>query len=67
MYVCICHGITERQIRRAVEDGATTLAQVQRQLPIAACCGRCASMARHIVREHSRDPAVCRQAVPIAV
>ncbi|HEY3731183.1 MAG TPA: (2Fe-2S)-binding protein [Steroidobacteraceae bacterium] len=51
MYVCICHGITERQIQRAVEHGARSLGEVQMHLPVAGCCGRCEDCAREVIRE----------------
>jgi bacterioferritin-associated ferredoxin len=55
MYVCICHGITDRQIRRAVDQGASTLGEVQMKLPVGGCCGRCEGTARELIREHSEQ------------
>lgn len=54
MYVCICHAITDGEIRGAVERGAGSLYEVQCELPVASCCGRCAEMASTIVEEHLR-------------
>jgi len=51
MYVCICHQITDREIRRAVEQGASTLGEVQLQLPVGGCCGRCVDSARTLIAE----------------
>jgi bacterioferritin-associated ferredoxin len=45
MFICICNAITERQVKQAVADGATTLADLQGQLGVAACCGCCAETA----------------------
>jgi bacterioferritin-associated ferredoxin len=45
MYVCICHAITERQIRACVDAGATTLSDLQFELGVATCCGCCAASA----------------------
>ena len=55
MYICVCHGVTDRQIRRAVEQGATTFGEVQMQLPVGACCGRCEPAARELIKEHARQ------------
>ena len=65
MYVCICRGITDSQIRRVVDRGAVSLAQVKRELAVAACCGRCAPMARDIIRAHSQTAAVPVAAIPV--
>jgi bacterioferritin-associated ferredoxin len=54
MYVCLCNGVTDREIRAAVEDGAGSLLDVQSTLPVALCCGRCADTACDIVDEHLR-------------
>jgi bacterioferritin-associated ferredoxin len=54
MYVCVCHGITDRQICRAVDEGARSLGEVQMQLPIGACCGRCVDTARDVIRDHQQ-------------
>ena len=51
MYVCICRGVTDRQIRRAVDEGAQTLREVQSKLPLADCCGRCGPVARELIRD----------------
>lgn len=49
MYICICNGITERQVRRAIRDGATTMRELRDTLPIANCCGCCAPAARELL------------------
>ncbi|MFT6276087.1 MAG: bacterioferritin-associated ferredoxin, partial [Halioglobus sp.] len=41
MYVCICKGITDTQIRAAVEDGASSLREVRNTLGVASQCGKC--------------------------
>lgn len=55
MYVCICKGITDTQIRAAVQDGASTLREVNSALGVASQCGKCGIMARDIVRESLVD------------
>jgi bacterioferritin-associated ferredoxin len=67
MYVCICRGVTDSQIRRAVDQGAASFSQVRRELAVAACCGRCAPMARDIIREHSQAASVSAAAPPAPV
>jgi bacterioferritin-associated ferredoxin len=52
MYVCLCNAITDRQIREAVERGATSLCKVQVHLPVANCCGACEDTAREVIESH---------------
>lgn len=51
MYVCLCKGITDTQIRAAVEDGASSIRDVRNTLGVASQCGKCGILAREIVRE----------------
>lgn len=45
MFICVCNAITERQVQAAVADGASSMADLQGQLGVAACCGCCADTA----------------------
>jgi bacterioferritin-associated ferredoxin len=53
MYVCLCHAISDRQIREIVERGAESLDEVQAHLPVASCCGSCEDMARDLIESHT--------------
>jgi bacterioferritin-associated ferredoxin len=54
MYICICNGITEREIHGAVELGCRSLDDLKRDLGVATCCGKCAPDARRAMRQCSR-------------
>jgi bacterioferritin-associated ferredoxin len=41
MYVCICNGVTDRQIRRAIDGGARSLQALNEELGVASQCGGC--------------------------
>ena len=59
MYVCVCHAVTDREIREEVERGASSLFDVQCRLPVGSCCGRCEDAARQVISEqisHSSRP-----------
>lgn len=51
MYVCVCHAVTDRQIREVVNCGADSLSDVQQCLPVGGCCGRCQDTAQQIIEE----------------
>jgi len=67
MYVCLCKGITDTQIRTAVQDGAASLREVYTSLGVASQCGKCGIMARDIVRESLNDLAEADQQMFYAV
>lgn len=51
MYVCLCKGITDHQIRDAVAAGASDLTQVSRRLGVARQCGKCACLAKTVISD----------------
>ena len=55
MYVCLCKGITDSQIRTAIQDGATSLKDVRNTLGVASQCGKCGMLTRQILRETLLD------------
>jgi bacterioferritin-associated ferredoxin len=64
MYICVCNGINERDIRSAVDAGARTLGDLQRELGVASGCGQCAAEAQCLLRESRRDCAFSAQLQP---
>jgi bacterioferritin-associated ferredoxin len=51
MYVCICKGITDKQIRAAVAAGASSLPELQHQLGVSSQCGKCQTLACQVMLE----------------
>ena len=51
MYVCVCKGITEKQIKAAAANGTRTLRGLRMQLGVASQCGRCADCACQVLNE----------------
>ncbi len=55
MYICICNGITDRQIRQCAQSGMCSLSELECNLGVGAGCGRCREAAGEILDEsHSR-------------
>ncbi len=52
MYVCICHAVTDREIRAAVARGATRLEDLTVALGVGAGCGCCRATASALIEEH---------------
>lgn len=51
MIVCVCHNVSDRKIRQAVDDGLKTMPQLREQLGIGTCCGKCHSCAKTVLRD----------------
>ncbi len=51
MYVCLCHGFTDRQVRAAVTEGAGSPQAVFRHFDSKPRCGKCVSTVRELVDE----------------
>ncbi|MFG0832450.1 MULTISPECIES: bacterioferritin-associated ferredoxin [Aeromonas] len=50
MYVCLCRGITDTQIRQAVQAGKGELRQLKQELGLGSQCGKCLPMAKAIIK-----------------
>ncbi|WP_439135277.1 bacterioferritin-associated ferredoxin [Pseudomaricurvus sp.] len=61
MYVCLCKGITDNQIKDAVFGGASSLREVRKQLGVMSQCGKCGIMTKQIVEETLSTPTVQEQ------
>ena len=51
MLVCHCRGISDRQIKRLVKDGATSAREVARATGAGMRCGGCRTNVKAIVNE----------------
>ena len=57
MYVCLCKGITDSQIRAAVDQGADSITELQKKIGIAQSCGSCIEMTESILEQESKERA----------
>ncbi len=51
MYVCLCNGITERQIAQAARCGARSPEDLAQRLGVGLGCGRCVACAEALLCE----------------
>ena len=65
MYVCLCRGVTERQIREAVAEGASSMRALRVRLGVCSDCGRCGSCARSVLAESLQEGTASRGRVPL--
>jgi bacterioferritin-associated ferredoxin len=53
MYICLCHGVTDREIRFCIQDGAGSMRELRRKLKVGTQCGKCACHVRAILEEET--------------
>lgn len=52
MFVCMCYGITDSQIKSAVEQGGVgNMRELKQHLSVGTQCGKCIEMAQSIIDE----------------
>ncbi len=67
MYVCLCHGVTDRAIREAAEAGAQTLGDLAAMTGCSTGCGSCSELASSLLDEaRARSMPFPLQVLPIA-
>lgn len=51
MYVCVCNGVTDRQVREAADAGCSSLAELTMRTGLGSTCGSCLPMADAMLAE----------------
>jgi len=51
MYVCICRGITDTQIKQEVSKGTCKMRDLCQRLGVAGQCGKCGILAKQILQQ----------------
>ncbi len=65
MYVCICNGVTERDIRDAAAAGCRSLTELTMRTGYGATCGSCIPTAAALVGEVMQHPPVMVLELPL--
>ncbi|AAO09794.1 (2Fe-2S)-binding protein [Vibrio vulnificus] len=61
MYVCLCHGVSDKKIRKLViEQGVADIRGIKKCTALGSQCGKCIRMAKEIINETA--PALFKQA-----
>lgn len=51
MYVCVCNKVTDKQLKKAVENGAHSIGALQQALSVGSNCGTCLETAQSILSD----------------
>ncbi len=66
MIVCLCHGVSERDIAREAAAGCTNFDALQDELRVGTACGACTDCARETFDAHAAPrgcPGACARPV----
>ena len=55
MYVCICNGLTDRQVRGIAQSVGCSVASVHCSLGVRVRCGKCLPMMQEILRDAAQS------------
>jgi bacterioferritin-associated ferredoxin len=56
MYVCLCMGVSDREIRRAIDEGACSTSEVMVCTGAGTRCGSCRSTIIALLKEVAEGP-----------
>ena len=56
MYVCLCNGITDRELHAQADCGGCTVSMVYRSLGAKPQCGKCVPFVRDLLRQSVESP-----------
>ncbi|WP_118179709.1 (2Fe-2S)-binding protein [Paraburkholderia phosphatilytica] len=69
MIVCVCKSVSDRKIRAAIDEGVDSFDELQFELGVATCCGKCEATVRELMAESGVCASHCGveqgQAVPL--
>lgn len=57
VYVCVCNGVTDHQIREAAAAGCGSMTELTMRTGAGACCGSCVDTAAALL---ARETEACR-------
>ncbi|WKB53759.1 (2Fe-2S)-binding protein [Eleftheria terrae] len=58
MIVCVCRKVSDRDIERAARAGCASFDDLQMELGVATCCGRCAECAQQTLESATHKQTV---------
>jgi bacterioferritin-associated ferredoxin len=74
MIVCVCKSVSDRTIRASIEEGMDSFDELQFELGVATCCGKCEESVRDVMAKSgvcasrcgvTHAPAVVPQVAPL--
>ncbi|MEG3639343.1 (2Fe-2S)-binding protein [Magnetococcus sp. PR-3] len=51
MYICVCKGVTNRQIQKELDKGGRKVRELHDSLGVTGQCGRCGNCVKRMLKE----------------
>ena len=51
MYICICHGVTDKVIEQKIDSGFVTMRTLSKELGVGTQCGKCTNCTKKILNQ----------------
>jgi len=64
MIVCVCKAVSDRTIRASIADGMDSFDELQFELGVSTCCGRCEESVREVMAQSGVCASRCGVAQP---
>ncbi|TMP85907.1 bacterioferritin [Pseudoalteromonas ruthenica] len=55
MYICLCHGVSDKKIEQAIDDGARSMRDLSKELKVGSQCGKCCNCTKKILNQKLID------------
>lgn len=65
MYVCVCNGVTDKDIQREVDAGCDTLSDLTMNTGLGANCGSCVTLAETLIEGMRMKAATRALEIPV--
>ena len=65
MYVCLCNGVTEREIREVAQAGCRTVSELTMRTGCGASCGSCLDLAAKLLDQAHPDESRGARVLPV--
>jgi bacterioferritin-associated ferredoxin len=59
MIVCVCKSVSDRKIRALIAEGTTSFDELQFELGVAMCCGKCEESVRDVMAQSGACASHC--------
>lgn len=59
MIVCVCKSVSDRKMRASIAEGVDTFDELQFELGVAMCCGKCEESVRDVMAQSGACASRC--------